>query len=186
MAVQDDDLDLDVEAEEGGSGGGSKKKIIIIAIAVVLFLSISGAATLFLLGGDSKPAAEPMAGADGKEAGKEEAKAVSEPVMPLLYVGLNPPFVVNFSASEDVRFLQIDVQISTRDPSMVERIREHDPAIRNNLVILFSSQDPDELNSREGKEKLRKQVLAEVKKVMKQAAGSDNIENVYFTNFVMQ
>ncbi len=184
MAVQEDDLDLDVEAEGDAEGGGSKKKIIIIAIAVVVLLAISGTATMLLLGGDSKPA--PVAATDGKDAAKKDAKQEATPSAPLSYIGLNPSFVVNFSSDEDARFLQIDVQISSRDPGMLEKIREHDPAIRNNLVILFSSQDPKELNTREGKEKLRAEVLAEVKKVMKQATGSSNIENIYFTNFVMQ
>ncbi len=176
MALEEDDLELDVEAKDGG---GSKKLIIIIAV-VVLLLGISGAATMLLLGGDEKPAP-----AEGEEAAAEEAAAIPAGA-PMLYLALNPPFVVNFSADADVRFLQVDVQVASRDPALLEKMKEHDPAIRNNLVILFSSQTPEALNTREGKDKLRQQVLEEVKKVMLEVAGSDKIENVYFTNFVMQ
>ena len=102
------------------------------------------------------------------------------------YYPLPPAFVVNFSGDYEVRFLQVDLQVGTRDPAMLDMLKEHSPALRNNLVILFSSQNPDQLGTREGKEKLRSQVLAEVKKVMKESAGNDNIEAVYFTSFVMQ
>jgi flagellar protein FliL len=101
-------------------------------------------------------------------------------------VPLHPAFVVNFSGDSDVRFLQIELQIATRDPNVPPKMIEHDPAVRNSLVMLFASQKPSDLESREGKEQLRKQVLDEIRKVMKQVGASDKIENVYFTNFVMQ
>ncbi|UCE77348.1 MAG: flagellar basal body-associated FliL family protein, partial [Gammaproteobacteria bacterium] len=71
-------------------------------------------------------------------------------------------------------------------PAVADSIKEHRPAIRNNLVMLFSSQDPHALNTRDGKEKLRDETLSEVQKVLKQETGSPGVENVFFTSFVMQ
>ncbi len=179
MAAQEDDLDLNVE--ESDSGGGGKGKLIIIIVVAVLFLATSGAATMLLLGGDEPAATEEAAGEDGKKPEKpKKAK------LPLQYFPLSPAFVVNFSGDSEIRFLQVDLQIGTRDPAMLDLLKEHSPALRNNLVILFSSQDPARLSSREGKEKLRAEVLAETKMVMKEAAGNDDIDAVYFTSFVMQ
>lgn len=42
------------------------------------------------------------------------------------------------------------------------------------------------LRSREGKEKLREEVLAEVRKVLEEQTGEAGVEQVYFTSFVMQ
>ena len=105
---------------------------------------------------------------------------------PLTYVPLDPPFVVNFNADTDIRFLQITVEVGTRNPEVVDKIKEHRPAIRNSLVMLFSSQDPYVLNTREGKETLRGESLSEIQKVMKAETGASGVESVFFTSFVMQ
>ncbi|HFD80874.1 MAG TPA: hypothetical protein ENK05_10880 [Gammaproteobacteria bacterium] len=183
--AQQDDLDLDVE---GGSAPKSKSKLFIIIGVVVLLLGASAAATLVLTGalsGDEEEVAAAQDEGKGKAADKKKAKKSANKA-PLNYVPLDPPFVVNFSADTDIRFLQVTVEVGTRDPDAVDKIKEQRPAIRNNLVMLFSSQDPYELNTREGKEKLRAQALAEIQKVMKAETGSPGVESVFFTSFVMQ
>ena len=60
------------------------------------------------------------------------------------------------------------------------------PVIRNNLVMLFSSQTYKALMTVQGKEKLREQALREIQKVMEKETGEKVVDNVYFTSFVMQ
>ncbi|HHO67868.1 MAG TPA: hypothetical protein ENK12_02445 [Gammaproteobacteria bacterium] len=185
--AKDDDLDLDVEAAAPKKSG--KSKLIIIVVAVVLLLGVSVTATLFLtgmLGGDEAVAEE--GAADGAKAGAKakKDKAAKKVKAPLNYVPLDPPFVVNFADDSEARFLQVTVELGTRDTEVIDQIKEHRPAIRNNLVMLFSSQDPVSLNSREGKEKLRSDTLAEVQKVLKAETGEAGVEAVFFTSFVMQ
>ena len=184
--AREDDLDLDVDGAEQ-QAPKSKSKLVIIIAGVVLLLGVSGAATLALTGalsGDSEPVAE-QAGSDGKpvKGGADKSNKIRAP---LSYVPLDPPFVVNFSSDTDIRFLQVSIELGTRDPAVADSIKEHRPAIRNNLVMLFSSQDPYSLNTREGKEKLRNETLSEVQKVLKQETGVPGVENVFFTSFVMQ
>ncbi len=184
--AKEDDLDLDVEGGGAAAKSGSKKMIIII-VAVVLLLGVSAAATLVLtgvIGGDDEVVAEETAGKADKKAKK--GKKAKEPKAPLAYVPLDPPFVVNFSGDTDVRFLQVTVEVGTRDPAMVEQIKEHRPAIRNNLVFLLKAQDPVQLDTREGMEKLRQDTLAAVQEVLKAETGDPGVEAVYFTSFVMQ
>jgi flagellar FliL protein len=182
--AQEDDLDLDTEGV--AEAPKSKSKLIIIIVAVVLLLGVSGAATLMLTGvlsGDEPAMDEQAQAGKGKDArAKETAKARA----PLNYVPMDPPFVVNFSGDTDIRFLQVTIEVGTRDPDMVELVKEQRPAIRNNLVMLFSNQDPYTLNTREGKEKLRSEALGEIQKVMKQETGRAGVESVFFTSFVMQ
>ena len=45
----------------------------------------------------------------------DKAKAETAPSGPALYIGLDPPFVTNFEAEQLVRFLQITVQLMSRD-----------------------------------------------------------------------
>jgi flagellar FliL protein len=179
---QEDDLDLDTEGAV--EAPKSRSKLLIIIIAAVLLLGVSGAATLMLTGvlSSETPA---VAGQANTKAGKAK-DAVAKIKAPLNYVPMDPPFVVNFNGDTDIRFLQVTLEVGTRDPDMVERVKEQRPAIRNNLVMLFSNQDPYVLNTREGKEKLRTEALAEIQKVMKQETGRPGVDSVFFTSFVMQ
>jgi flagellar FliL protein len=102
-------------------------------------------------------------------------------------VALDPPFVVNFDADQQVRFLQVTVQVMTRDPATVELMKANDPVVRNDLLLLLGNQKYDVLSSRPGKEKLRGDALTTVRHVIETSGGKPaNIENVYFTSFVMQ
>lgn len=159
-------------ATEAEAPKGGKKKLIIIAAAAVVL--IGGGVTAFLL----------MRGGD-KKAGEAHVEKV-EPKKPSLYVPLEPPFVVNFQ-SGPAKFLQVAVQLMTREPEFVEFLKSHDPAIRNDLLLLLGAQKVDELSTREGKEHLREEALAAVRKLIKDEGGEpEKLENLYFTSFVMQ
>ena len=176
MAKQD--LDLDVEAERPTKKSGTFKWVLI-AIAGLLVIVSAGYATLHFAGVIGAPgAATAAAGADGKPADVSK--------LPPLYLPMDPAFVVNFVANPDARFLQINLQVSTRDAAVLEQVEKHSPAIRNSLVMLFSSQDPLVLNSREGKEDLRQRALEEINRVLQEQAGTAGVEDVFFTSFVMQ
>jgi len=181
--AQEDDLELDVDGGEGPKKK-SKSKLLIIISVVVLLLGISATATILLTGilsGDQEDAV-----AEQTDTNKKAAKKQKVSKGPLNYVPMDPPFVVNFNGDTDVRFLQITVEVGTRNPDAVDLVKEHRPAIRNSLVMLFGNQDPATLNSREGKEKLRSETLAEIQKVMTEETGEAGVDSVFFTSFVMQ
>jgi flagellar FliL protein len=163
-------------AEAPAAEPAKKSKLpMIIAAAVVALLAAGGSAYFFI--GKKEPA-EPDAKA---------AKAHAEPKGPPIYVEFDPPFVVNFEARGAVRFLQITAQVMTRDPATAEMVKLHDPVVRNDLLLLFGSQTYELLSTREGKEELRKQALQSVAKVIASEGGqSKNVEQLYFTSFVMQ
>ena len=169
-----------LEAAPGQDGAAPPKKkgklgLILIA-AAVLVLGGGGAAAYFLLGGHKDPKA--VAAAKAKEAAEKT---------PALYVALDPPFVVNFEAEQLVRFLQVTVQVMSRDPATVELIKTNDPVVRNDLLLLLGNQSYQTISSREGKEKLRLQALDAVRKVVTTAGGkAEKVEAIYFTSFVMQ
>ncbi|HUL45766.1 MAG TPA: flagellar basal body-associated FliL family protein [Steroidobacteraceae bacterium] len=149
--------------------------IIMISTAVVL-LGAGGGAAWWLTA--SKHPAAPAA---------SEPKAAPPPAGPPLFLGLDPPFVVNFDAEQAVRFLQVAVQLETRDPATIELLKTNDPVVRNDLLLLFANQKYAQLSTREGKEALRTQALEAVRKVLATAGGHpERLEAVYFTSFVMQ
>lgn len=205
MAKTEEDLDLDVDKQAAPAKKGGMKKIILIVVAAVVLLSgIGGGAWFFLHKsadeGDSADSADNSESADagktGDKAGKKAKKddkakkgkkaKKADPAAVAVYLALDPPFVVNFEDQGVVRFLQITVEVGTHDPLVLDAMKLHMPIVRNNLVMLFSSQDLKSVTSREAKEKLRADALAEIRKVLEEQTGDPGVENVYFTSFVMQ
>jgi len=162
-------------AEDAGAAPSKGKKWLIIGIAAFLVLAGGGAAAWFLMD---------QGNGHGK---KHESVKAKEPLPPPLYVALDPPFVVNFDGEQVVRFLQITVQVMTRDPATVEVLKANDPVVRNDLLLLFANQKYDVVAARAGKEKLRSDALTAIRHVVESGGGKpDRVEQVYFTSFVMQ
>lgn len=163
----------------------SKMKLFIIIGVVVALLGVGGAVYAFMSkkGDDTEQAADPKA----KDKGKQVVKKETKPKEPAIYTAFDPPFVVNFEDKGVVRFLQVTVQVMTRDPNTAEMFKQHDPVIRNDLLLLLGNQTFDTLNSREGKEKLREESRQAVANIIKNEGGNPkNVEQLYFTSFVMQ
>jgi flagellar FliL protein len=102
-----------------------------------------------------------------------------------VYYAIDPPLVVNFEEGSAVRFLQITMELMAHDQKAIDSVQKNIPLIRNNLLLLMSNRNYQTLMSREGKEKLRQEALAEVRAVQKKEGGSD-IDDVLFTSFVVQ
>jgi flagellar protein FliL len=150
----------------------SKKKLLIIGAAALLVAG-GGAAFFLTRGGDA--------------ADKAAAEKKAEHKAPTQYIALDPPFVVNFDAGAAARFLQVAVQLMTRDLEMVEFLKGHAPVIRNDLLLLLGTQKVEEVSTLEGKEKLRLDALEAVRQIIKSEGGEpEKLEAVYFTSFVMQ
>jgi flagellar FliL protein len=75
----------------------------------------------------------------------------------------------------------------TRDQPTSEVIKQHEPKIRNNMLMLLGSQTYDTISTLEGKEALRKQAQETIAKVVGEEGGeAKQVEDLYFTSFVMQ
>ncbi len=120
--------DVPVLNAAADAGAAPKKSMtgLILGIAAFVVLAGGGAAAFMFMG-------------HGDTHGKTEASA-KEPLLPPLYVALDPPFVVNFEGDQLVRFLQVTVQVMTRDPATVELLKANDPVVRNDLLLLFANQ----------------------------------------------
>jgi flagellar FliL protein len=117
---------------------------------------------------------------------KKAKKETKEPKLPALFYSLEPPLVVNFEQSSAVRFLQIGIDLMARDPEVIAALTKYTPIIRNDLLLLISNRDYTKLMTREGKEELRGEALAAVKKILKKETGAAEVEDLLFTSFVVQ
>jgi flagellar protein FliL len=170
------------------AGGGNK--MMFIMMGVMFLVLVGGMAGMFFVmkggskGGDSHAEEAGAEGEHGKGDKKDKADA---PKAAAIYVGFEPPFVVNFPAESAVKFLQLTVQIMTREATVEHEIKGNDPAIRDALLTLFGQQTADKLATAEGKEALRVEALKAVRAVIKAEGGDpEKVEAIYFTSFVMQ
>lgn len=159
---------------------GGVLKIILLLLSMLLVAGASaGAALMFsglLDGSGSRDSMEAMAESDHAPA-KDAAP---------IYVELGEPFVVNFIQGNQIRYLQVKIEVMTRDKEIPKAIETHLPKIRNDLVFMFSSFDYAALGTVTGKQKIREEALAEIQTILKEEIGKPGIESVYFTSFVMQ
>ncbi|QHS09246.1 flagellar basal body-associated protein FliL [Sinimarinibacterium sp. NLF-5-8] len=156
-------------------GGG-----IVIALISVLFAVAAGAGTSWFMG-QQLMARLPADAAEAVASAKPE-----KPLLPANYVPLDPAFVVNLEDERLQRFLQLQIQVMTRDPKTVEALQHHMPRIRSQLLLLLGQQHASDLIDRAGKERLQAAVLEEIRGILQAETGSADVEGVYFTSFVMQ
>jgi flagellar FliL protein len=168
-------LDPTQAAAGAAVAAAGKRRIPWLIIGIVAGLLVVGVgAALVLTHAFGKPASHSRA-------------ADKKPVGPPLYLALDPPFVVNFQADQIVRFLQVSVEVMSRDQKTLDLLKDNDPVVRNDLLILFGNQKYATLATPAGKEQLRADALTAIRKVLAQSGGDPSrLEAVYFTSFVMQ
>lgn len=181
------------EAPAAAPAPGGRKKIIIIAAVVVVLLLGGGAGAFFMLkgghkGGDKEAAEAQAEGKEGEksekggEGGHGEGKAGEA-----TYTSLDPAFVVNFQDKNNrTKYLKADMSVVSSAAKSEEIVRKHMPAIRNAVIMLLSRQVFEDLQSADGKEKLRAAALKEVQAVLTKQTGKPVVEDLFFSSFVMQ
>lgn len=151
-----------------------KKIILIVAIVVVLAAAGLAAWLLFL-----RP--EPEAAVESEEV--VEAVVHTGPVQ---YLELAPSFVVNFPHQGRQRYMQASLSVMSRDSEALAAVTRHMPLIRHNLINLFSAQLLLVFEDPSGIEHLRQLATQEVQQVLLNEIGREGVDEVLFTDFVMQ
>ena len=168
------------------------KNVIFLSVGALLVVAISVGATYFLVGG-GKSTESTSRDAETKEAktavpSKPAKSANSENSAkgPPIYYELHPDFVVLFRDAKTAHYIKASVQVMTRSEEIIEAIKLHNPVIRNAVIMILSAQDSEHLSTREGMEELRAGILTGIQKVLTEQTGNPGIEDVYFSNFIMQ
>jgi flagellar FliL protein len=166
----------DAEEDVGSSSGGGKGKLFLIVGVVVLLLGGGAGAFMFMSGGDSAQggSAEDVA---------EEAVEEAPPQVPL-YLDV-AKLLVNIEHEGRTRYVQAEMQLMSYDQAVIDQATRDMPAIRDRLLMLFSSQDFAALKTLEGKEALRADTLATVNTALG-LSEPKVVNEVYFENFVLQ
>ncbi len=161
--------------------GAPVAKIAIIAVAGILVLSGSVGATLYLTSGQG-PADTEQAQSNQAEAADAERES---PNGEAIYLPLDPPITVSLDSDASRKYLQVSLSVMSRSDEVIDAIRKHRPAIRNNLNFLFSGLKSTDLVTREGKEQIRVAAREEIRKILEENGEASDVEALYFTNLVI-
>jgi len=102
------------------------------------------------------------------------------------YVALEPPFVVNLKSADKIHFLQIKSQVKLANAESAPLLLHHMAMVRHTLLMLFSEQSENTIRTLEGKEALREESLTALQEVLEEETGEGIVEQIYFTDFVIQ
>jgi len=194
--------------------GGKKGKLIMIVGAVAVLASGGAAGGYFVAGGfhakegpkedynrpqlvlaDEDPeeiATTFAAKAKAQESeGGHRAKPVDLPApadpskYQATYFQIAAPFTSNLSDSDS--FAQISIAVSTYyDNRVIEAVKRHEMAIRSAILLQMAQESEMALATPTGKEELQGRLKKIINDQLKLKTGFGGVDNVYFTNFVIQ
>ncbi len=155
------------KAEEKKDAAPAKKGPPMMIIAAVLAVVVLGAAFMMVQKASAK-----------QKSGGAVKKVEKGPVMTL------DEFLVNLSDPASDHFLKVTVglELDKAKGKTAESLKEQTPEIRDAILTSLSSETRDQVAPESGREKLK----AQIKKNVNAALGEDDVQNVYFTNFVTQ
>ena len=150
------------------------KKIILIAGGGLLFSAINIGGSVFL----TRALAPPMAAATAM---------VAEPLPEeVFYHNIQPEFVVNFPGKAQTQFLMIEMVVATHDNEVLTVLKDHDPELRNSLLMMLADEKSEPLKTAEGKQLLREKALVKINEMVTTHYKADRIKDVFITRLVMQ
>ena len=116
-------------------------------------------------------------------AAEEEATIKAKPS----YVSLGDPMVLNLSTdSKRLTFLQLKADVLVNSDDAKEIVKKHIPAIRHQLIVLLSEQKSIDMKTTAKREEVRQLATAQIREMIENMTANKDIEEVLFTNFLVQ
>ena len=192
--------EVEDDEEEGGKKGGGILKIILIVVLVLVLLVGSVFATLFFTGffdkADEQAAEAKVAAleAEAEEAAADPANAPPERVTkesPELtrfeyhYQEMEREFLANVTNSRKV--IQVQMAIMTNyDERVFANVEKHQFALRSAVLDTMRQITEADLVKPDFRKELAASLKLEMNSVLEKYEDFGGIEEVYFTNFVVQ
>ncbi len=117
------------------------------------------------------------------------------------YMEMTPKFTVNLA--EPKKFLMVNVQLLVEGAAVIEAVKKHMPALKHELIMLYSGRPAAELQTMEQREALRQETTKIIRETLERmesgkehaaeeeeghpAPGpNDGFKEAYFTEFLIE
>lgn len=171
------------EEEQQGEKKSSSMMLIIIIVVLILVILIGGIAAILMMGGedDSQMQQQPQT----MERSANQQQMPSRSSAPLAEIGPMFPldaFTVNLLSESGRRYLKVEMNVELSGEELGAELESKTAVVRDIIIRLLSSKSLEEISTAKGKEKLKEQIVDQLN--MRLSDG--HINNVYFTEFVVQ
>jgi flagellar protein FliL len=181
------------ETQEQKKSPKKKKKsgsrLLIILIVILILVVIAGAVTaIFLFNGYSQAQNTELQNQSPQVAVSPETKKLDSEFggdTPLKQIGmLYPlePFTVNLSSSSGEHYVKLALSLELSNPNLALELHDKKAVLRDRIIRLLSSKTYESLSTIQGKNKLSR----EITDLLNTMLNDGTIEDVFFTEFVMQ
>jgi flagellar protein FliL len=186
------------------------KKLLLLSLGAILLAGGGAGVGLYLSGGvtgkqvhedpnrpklversdePAEPAGEGEGGETALKEGTVSVKNDRAPVDPkkfeVTYVGLEQSFTANLA--DGAGFVQLGLSLATYyDGKVIQNIRRQSVPIRSAVLMILSQQDAAVLSTPQGKQLLQRDLTHAINHVLREKEGFGGIDNVYFSNLVIQ
>ena len=172
----------DEEASEEGSGGKRKLILLIVGAVLLLGLGIGGGVFVGTMMAEDSNSAEKVV-ADEEE--EEDSGRKKKDDRHNIYITVGK-LLAAVEHEGSTRYIQAEVDLVGYEKTVMDDAQHNVPALRNRLLLLFASQNFDDVRTIAGRERLRVESLKAVNDVLELDPKGDRVEDVYFTAFVIQ
>jgi flagellar protein FliL len=148
---------------------GRTKRILLIAAGLIVLLGAGGAGAYYYL------LHKPGLGAPAKAA----------PAAPPVFFPLES-MTVNLQSDDAMHYLRIGLTLKLPDQKAQATLTERMPEVRSHILMLLSAKRPDDLAGIDGKRELAKELLETVQKTGGTPDSPAHVQEVLFTEFVVQ
>jgi flagellar FliL protein len=189
----------EVAAEEGEKKPKSPIVLIIVGVVGLLIIMASTVAGTLFLTGFFNPKPDPEhaeAAADGHGDGhgkdakdaKPGKKTKDSPELTRFeytYMQIEREFLVNLSGSKKVMSVQLAV-MTHYDDRVFENVKKHEFALRSVIMDVMRQTQEAELTKPEFRKELAAKIRDAMNTLLEKYEDFGGIEDIYFTNFIVQ
>ncbi|MGF6649052.1 flagellar basal body-associated protein FliL [Paraburkholderia sp. GAS82] len=154
--------------------GPMKRIILIVLIALIAAGAAAGGTWFFMAHREAAPAPAQAAAA----APAAQAVPVFFPLEPM---------TVNLQSDDGQQhYLRIGLTLKLNDPKVQQQLTDHMPEVRSRVLLALSNKHPDDLAPLEGKRALATELKTLIEQPNDKGAAPISIDDVLFTEFVVQ
>ena len=104
-----------------------------------------------------------------------------------VYHNISPAFVSNFGLSEKkLSYIKAEVALKIESEELLEKVKQNEALVRHQIVMLLSAQTKEQMSAQAAQETIRVTALSRVKEALAEEIGKTGVQDLLFTNFVVQ
>jgi flagellar FliL protein len=175
------------EVEATPQQGGSSKLLIIISAVLFILLIAGGAVAYMMLTSDDEVIEEADKAKATKVVPHKKVQNRGGAVRNNDFTQVGPmygldKFIVNLSSDGGSRYLRSSINLELSSEEFQAEVDKKKPLIRDIIIKVLSAKSYEEISTIRGKETLKDEIVTELNKIFTDG----NIQNIFFTEFVIQ